>query len=122
MLFRSLRREYESLDARRRLTLEQEELRQKVLAQVRESYEAIREPGARQAHRKQDYEPQQCEVSADLLFRQGEMLAVKGQWPQVVENFERAAELMPGVKRYRDGAAQARTGSYKSTASADDDG
>jgi len=65
------------------------------------AYDEIGEKRRRVLARKQYYEDQQHEFSADLLFKQGEMLMVRGRWDDVIDCFEKAAELMPREGKYR---------------------
>lgn len=113
-------RQYETLARRHRLNEEQERMRQEVLRRLAESHAVLKVQSTRHEHRLAHYEVQQCEFSADLLFRQGEMLAVKQRWPAVIENFERAAELQPQNRHYSQAAASARNQTYKSSAEDDD--
>ena len=51
--------------------------------------------------RKEYFEDQQHEFSADLLFKQGDMLMVRGRWDEVIDCFEKASELMPRDGKYK---------------------
>ncbi len=106
---KKLRREYENYGRGANLPPELDAMRNEILANVDEAYEALKTVAGRQAERKKYFEPQQHEFSADLLFRQGEMLMVRHKWPEVIDGFERAIELMPNVPKYRQFLKQAKS-------------
>lgn len=93
--------EYENFARGATLPPDVEKLRVDILACVEEAYEALKTTGLRQETRKKYYEPMQHDFSADLLFRQGEMLMVRARWEDALDNFERAIELMPNEGKYR---------------------
>ena len=78
-----------------------EQMRVDIIEKIEEAYALIGEKAIRQKTRKKHYEPQQHEFSADLLARQGEMLMVRGKWPEVIDNLERALELTPKAGKIR---------------------
>lgn len=103
-----LRKEYEGFGRGATLPPELDAMRQEILDALRRSYTVLKEPASRQEERKKHYEAQQLDFSADLLFKQGEMLMVRGRWADVIDNFERAVELMPNVPKYRQFLANAQ--------------
>lgn len=103
-----LRKEYEGFGRGATLPPELEAVRQRILDTLKKSYAMLREAPSRQECRKKNYEAQQLDFSADLLFKQGEMLMVRGRWAEVIDNFERAVELMPNVPKYRQFLANAQ--------------
>lgn len=100
--------EYEGYGRGKVLPDDVETMRKQILANVEEAYLATKTKDARVETRKKHYEPQQHEFSADLLFKQGEMLMVRHLWDEVIEGFERAIELQPGVAKYRQFLKQAQ--------------
>jgi len=96
-----IRAEYENFGRGLTLPEEAEANRQTILASLDRAYEALKAPGTRKAVRKQHYEPQQHEANADLMAKKAEMLIVRGAWEEVLDQYERAIELMPGVPKYR---------------------
>ncbi len=116
--FRRLRNEYENYGRGKELPPDIETMRTDILQNLQGAYEVVKDTPLRQATRKKHYEPQQHEFSADLLFTQGEMLMVRQQWDTVIDNFERAIELMPNVAKYRQLLQQAKK-KKRSSSSAD---
>jgi tetratricopeptide (TPR) repeat protein len=106
--FARLKKEYEGFGRGQALPEDLDALRLRILDKVTRSWEAVRDTARRQEERKKHYEPQQLEFSAELLFKQGEMLIVRGRWPEVIDNFERAVELMPNVSKYKQFLENAR--------------
>ena len=106
--FERLCAEYEGYGRGKVLPPDVDALRQDILTNLRGAYELVKDTALRQDTRKKHYEPQQHEFSADLLFSQGEMLMVRQQWVTVIDNFERAIELMPTVPKYRQFLQQAK--------------
>lgn len=106
--YERIRKEYENYGRNANLPPEIDALRNEILANVDEAFEALKDVPRRQAERKKYFEPQQHEFSADLLFRQGEMLMVRQKWPEVIDGFERAIELMPNIPKYRQFLKQAK--------------
>ena len=106
--YERLCQEYEGFGRGKALPPDVDALRNDILENLRGAYEVTREQTVRQATRKKHYEPQQHDFSADLLFTQGEMLMVRQQWATVIDNFERAIELMPNVAKYRQFLQQAK--------------
>ena len=51
--------------------------------------------------RSQHFEPQQHDSNADLMSKKAEMLIVRGAWAEVIDNYERAIELMPQAPKYK---------------------
>jgi hypothetical protein len=96
-----LRAQYEKYGRGAQLPGDLEETRAAILANLDAAYASVATQAARVETRKKYFEPQQHEFSADLLFKQGEMLMVRNQWRVVIENFERAIELQPGVGKYK---------------------
>lgn len=96
-----MKNEYTHFAKGAKLPKDLDEIRQEILANVEAAYALLKDTAGRQAERKKYFEPQQHEVNADLLFKQGEMLMVRNQWEQVIDDFERAIELMPGEPKYR---------------------
>ncbi len=85
-----------------------EDRRVKILANIDKAFASLKDKPIRQETRKRHYEPQQHDFSADLLFKQGEMLLVRGAMTEAVENLERACELMPNIGKYKQMLAQAK--------------
>jgi hypothetical protein len=102
-----MRTEYENYGRGKPLPADVEAMRTEILEAIQASYERIKSIDVRRETRKEYYEPQQHEFSADLLFTQGEMLMVRRQWATVIDNFERAIELMPNIPKYRQYLQQA---------------
>ncbi len=96
-----MRKEYERFGKGATLAPDVEEMRQKILSNIDGAWEALKDKPIRQDTRKKHYEVQQHDFSADLLFRQGEMMLVRNQYTEAIENLERACELMPTVAKYR---------------------
>lgn len=96
-----LRKEYDAFGRGAALPPDVDALRLKIVQKIDAAYAAIKDTGLRQLERKKHYEPQQLDFSADLLFKQAEMLMVRGRWSEVIDNFERAVELMPNSPKYR---------------------
>ncbi|MCP4869728.1 MAG: tetratricopeptide repeat protein [Proteobacteria bacterium] len=78
-----------------------ESRRQEILTNIEGAWKRLNETATRQETRKQYYEAQQHDFSADLLFRQGEMLVMRKKYSEAVDALERAVELMPHVAKYR---------------------
>ena len=85
-----------------------EDMRAKILGTLKGAFDAIGEQKKRVLVRKEYYEDQQHDFSADLLFKQGEMLMVRGRWDDVIDAFEKASELMPRDANYKQMLAVAR--------------
>ena len=96
-----MRKEYERFGRGVTLAADVEEKRLKILDNIDKAWEALKETSIRQETRKKHFEPQQHDFSADLLFRQGEMMMVRGQWREAIDDLERASELMPSIAKYR---------------------
>ncbi len=105
--YQRMRTEYENYGRGKPLPADVEAMRTEILEAIQASYERIKSIDVRRETRKEYYEPQQHEFSADLLFTQGEMLMVRHQWATVIDNFERAIELMPNIPKYRQYLQQA---------------
>ncbi len=103
-----MHKEYENFAKGAALPADVEQLRVDILSCLDEAYTALKTTGTRQETRKKFYEPMQHDFSADLLFRQGEMLMVRARWEDALDNFERAIELMPQEGKYRKFAEMAR--------------
>jgi hypothetical protein len=99
--YRKIRAEYDGFARGLELSAESEGHRQTVLANIERSYEALREPRTRKQVRSQHYEPQQHDSNADLMAKKAEMLIVRGAWAEVIDNYERAIELMPRMPKYK---------------------
>jgi len=111
--YQRMKKEYESFGRGAKLPAEAEKLRIGILAKIEEAYEALKSTAIRQETRKKHFEPMQHEFSADLLFKQGEMLIVREKWDDALDNFERAIELRPRegkYRKFRDMAAARRGG------------
>ncbi len=85
-----------------------EELRGQVFGMLRDSRDTLKTDEGRREHRRKHYEPQQIAFSADIFFRQAELLMISERWTEVVENMERACELMPDNRKYQQALAQVR--------------
>jgi hypothetical protein len=96
-----MKSEYQGFGRGAALPPHAEELRGLILDKVEEAYAQLKTTGIRQETRKKYYEPMQHEFSADLLFKQGEMLMVRELWAEALDNFERAVELKPEEGKYR---------------------
>ena len=99
--YRRMKDEYENYSKGAVLPSEAESFRRQILDNIEEAYEALKSTAVRQETRKKYYEPMQHEFSADLLFKQGEMLIVRELWEEALDNFERAIELKPREGKYR---------------------
>ena len=85
-----------------------EEMRQRVFAELEKAYEVIKTASARQEYRREVYEKQQIAFSADVFYRQAELLMISERWKEVLENTERAVELMPDVRKYQGALEQVK--------------
>jgi hypothetical protein len=85
-----------------------DERRLEIVANVEAAFKKLAETVSRQETRKGSYERQQHEFSADLLFRQGEMLLLRKKYADSIETLERAVELMPALGKYRQMLKQAK--------------
>ena len=99
--YKRMRTEYENFGKGTPLPEDVDATRRGILEQIEGAYRALHQTAIRQETRKKYFEPMQHDFSADLLFRQGEMLMVRHQWANALENFERAIELMPNEGKYR---------------------
>lgn len=99
--YERMRKEYENFARGATLPADIDTTRRGILDCIETAYQALASTGIRQETRKKFYEPMQHDFSADLLFRQGEMLMVRQRWEDALENFERAIELMPNEGKYR---------------------
>ncbi len=108
-----MKKEYEGYGRGAALPPEAESQRVRILEYIEEAYGVLKTTVVRQETRKKYYEPMQHEFSADLLFKQGEMLMVRDLWGEALDNFERACELKPRdgkYRKFRDMAAARRGG------------
>jgi len=85
-----------------------EEMRVQIFEELEKAYEVLRNTSARQEYRGGVYEKQQIAFSADVFYRQAELLMISERWPEVLENTERAVELMPEVRKYQGALDQVR--------------
>jgi hypothetical protein len=99
--YTKIKAEYENYARGAELAPAIDEDRQKILRNIEAAYGALKDKPTRQKTRKNHYEPQQHEFSADLLARQAEMLMVRGKWDEVMDNLERALEMMPNSGKTR---------------------
>ena len=95
-----IRAEYDGFARGLELSAESEAQRQQILANIERAYEALKEPRSRKMVRSKYYEPQQHDSNAELMAKKAEMLIVRGAWAEVIDNYERAIELMPKVGKY----------------------
>ncbi len=100
-----LKEEWEAIGEGVTLPPELAQMRAEILETLETAYEMLRDKQSRQTYRAEHYEAQQIQFSADIFFRQGEMLMIKKRWREVQENFERAAELRPGNRKYQSAVA-----------------
>ena len=99
--YRKIRAEYDGFARGLELPAEAETHRQTILANIERAYEALKTPTTRKQVRSQHYEPQQLESNAELMAKKAEMLIVRGAWAEVIDNYERAIELMPRMSKYK---------------------
>ncbi len=97
----NLKNEWQRFGRKTKLPPELEAKRAEIIAALDAAYGRIGERRKRVLVRKEFFEDQQHEFSADLLFKQGEMLMVRGRWDDVIDAFSKAAELMPREGKYR---------------------
>jgi hypothetical protein len=97
----SLKTEWTRFGRNTQLPPEVEEKRTQILAALDNAFAAIGQKSKRVLVRKEHFEDQQHDFSAELLFKQGEMLMVRGEWKQVLDCLEKATELMPRDGKYR---------------------
>ncbi len=90
------------------LAEELEELRNKVFGMLRDARDTLKTDEGRRGHRRKHYESQQIAFSADIFFRQAELLMISERWTEVVENMERSCELMPDNRKYQQALAKVR--------------
>ncbi len=95
------RTEWERFGRGMKFPPEVEAMRGRILESLAAAYERVGEKKKRVLVRKEYFEDQQHEFSADLLFKQGDMLMVRGRWDEVIECFEKASELMPRDGKYK---------------------
>lgn len=74
--------------------------RSEILESLEQAFAVLHPVRSRQQYRREQYEAQQIQFSADIFFRQGEMLIIKKRWKEVIENLERAVELSPENRKY----------------------
>ncbi len=98
--YQRLKAEWTELGDGASLPADLEKMRASVLESLDIAYGAIKDKSARQSYRKETYESQQIQFSADIFFRQAEMLMLKKRWLEVINNLERAVELVPQNRRY----------------------
>lgn len=96
-----MKAEYEGYGRGAALPAPAESQRVRILEYIEEAYGVLKTTSVRQETRKKYFEPMQHEFSADLLFKQGEMLMVRELWVEALDNFERACELKPREGKYR---------------------
>ncbi len=96
-----IRAEYDGFARGLELSAEAEGHRQTILANIERAYEALKLPRTRKQVRSQHFEPQQHDSNADLMSKKAEMLIVRGAWAEVIDNYERAIELMPQAPKYK---------------------
>ncbi|MBJ95381.1 MAG: hypothetical protein CMP23_13040 [Rickettsiales bacterium] len=106
--YQKIRAEYEGIGRGLTLPAETEAHRQEILSNIERAYAALKEPRSRKQVRAQHYEPQQHEANAELMSKKAEMLIVRGAWADVIDNYERAIELMPKVGKYHRDLEKAR--------------
>ncbi len=106
--YERMKDEYARFGKGRELAPDVEERRLKILANIEKAFKRLNEKTIRQETRKQYYEVQQHDFSADLLFRQGEMLLMRKKYADAIDNLERACELMPTIGKYRQMLQQAK--------------
>jgi DnaJ-class molecular chaperone len=106
--YERLRHKWEGAGGGIELPPRHDKMRQDVLAALKESYTLLRDTSQRQRYRGEVYEAQQISFSADIFFRQGEMLMIKKKWREVIDNCTRAAELRPDIRKYANAAKAAR--------------
>ncbi len=99
--YERMKAEYKNFAKGAKLPDDVDKTRLAVLDNIEQAFQALKTVEVRQETRKKHYEPMQHDFSADLLFRQGEMLMVRARWEDALENFERAIELMPNEGKYR---------------------
>lgn len=97
----SLKTEWTRFGRNTQLPPEVEEKRTQILAALDNAFAAIGQKSKRVLVRKEHFEDQQHDFSAELLFKQGEMLMVRGEWKEVLDCLEKATELMPRDGKYR---------------------
>ncbi len=90
------------------LSQELEDLRDQVLNTLRDARDTLKNDESRRAHRREVYESQQIAFSADIFFRQAELLMISERWSEVLENMERAVELVPDSRKYQQALQQVR--------------
>ncbi|MCO4772801.1 MAG: hypothetical protein KDA24_22405 [Deltaproteobacteria bacterium] len=99
--YQRMKAEYESFGRGANLPPEAEKLRAQILERIEEAYRSLKDTSTRQETRKKFFEPMQHEFSAELMFKQAEMLIVRELWSEALDNLERAIELKPREGKYR---------------------
>jgi len=106
--YQRLKAKWERMGKDHTLPAEIEELRSKVHAEMEKAYNVLRNSQSRQEYRAEVYEKQQIAFSADVFYRQAELLMISERWDDVLENTERAAELVPDSRKYQQALEQVR--------------
>ena len=99
--YERMKAEYERFGRGVELAPDVEQRRQEILANIEAAWKRLSDTATRQETRKETYEEQQHDFSADLLFRQGEMLLMRKKYSEAIDTLERAVELMPNIPKYR---------------------
>jgi hypothetical protein len=99
--YRKMHAEYEAFGRGLDLPEQAEAHRQEILANIERAYAALKQPSSRKEVRKKYYEPQQHEANAELMSKKADLLIVRNAWEEVLDQFERAIELMPTVAKYK---------------------
>ena len=103
-----LEKEWQKFGTGYELSQELEDLRNQVFNTLREARDTLTSDEGRRAHRRETYESQQIAFSADIFFRQAELLMISERWKEVLENMERAAELVPDSRKYQQALQKVR--------------
>jgi len=120
--YERMKAEYEVFGRGVDLAPDVEAARLEILGNIETAWKRLSDTATRQETRKETYEPQQHDFSADLLFRQGEMLMMRQKYDEATDNLGRAVELMPSVAKYRSMLKQAQRGAAGGGGGGGDDG
>ena len=106
--YQRLQAKWKKMGSPHTLPTDIEEMRVRIFEELEKAYEILRSTSARQEYRHEVYEKQQIAFSADVFYRQAELLMISERWNEVLENTERAVELMPDMRKYQGALDQIR--------------
>ena len=99
--YKRLRAKWEKMGRDKNLPEDIEAMRGQVQDVMTSAFNVLRNNSARQDYRAEVYEKQQIAFSADIFFKQAELLMISERWNDVYENLQRAVELVPDNRKYQ---------------------